>query len=125
MKTWLERNLQQTAKCVYSNPCECGRSHIGKTGRALTVRLCKQDHNFKDSLLEISKLSKHACGEGHTVIWDEARIFEIESNSRYRKYMELAHMACLTNPISQPSKGISHIWIPLINNEVTNSKRSL
>jgi hypothetical protein len=40
------------------------------------------------------------------------------SNSRYRKYKELAHMACLTNQISQPSLDISPIWIPLISNKV-------
>jgi hypothetical protein len=49
----------------------------------------------------------------HRVGWDEARILEIESNSRYRKYKESAHMACLTNLISQPSLDISPIWIPL------------
>jgi hypothetical protein len=36
MKT---RDPQQTAQCVYSIPCECGRSYIGETGRPLTVRL--------------------------------------------------------------------------------------
>jgi hypothetical protein len=35
--------------------------------------------------------------EGHRVGWDEARILEIESNSRYRKYKESAHMAA--NPV--------------------------
>jgi hypothetical protein len=37
-------------------------------------------------------------------IWNEARILEIESSSRYRKYKESAHMVCLTNQISKPSK---------------------
>jgi hypothetical protein len=46
-------------------------------------------------------------------------------NSRYRKYKESAHVACLTSPISQPSLDISHIWIPFITNEVTNSQRSV
>jgi hypothetical protein len=55
--------------------------------------------------------------------WDEAKILEIESNSRYKKYKESAHMACLTNPISQPSLNISPIWIPLISNDVTSSQR--
>jgi hypothetical protein len=41
-----------------------------------------------------------------------ARILEIESNSKYRKYKESAHMACSANPISQPSLDISPIWIP-------------
>jgi hypothetical protein len=30
-----------------------------------------------------------------------------------RKYMELAHMTCLTNPISKPSSDISPICKPL------------
>jgi hypothetical protein len=33
-----------------------------------------------------SKLAKHAYGEGHRVIWYEARILEIEGNSRCGKY---------------------------------------
>jgi hypothetical protein len=53
-------------------------------------------------LPEKSKLAQHA-NEGHTIGWDEARILEIESNSRYREYKESACMACPTNLISQPS----------------------
>jgi hypothetical protein len=34
-------------------------------------------------------------------VWDEARVLEVESNNRYWKYKESAHMACSTNPISQ------------------------
>jgi hypothetical protein len=55
--------------------------------------------------------------------WDEARILEIESNSRYVKNKESAHVTCLTNPIGQPSMDISPIRIPLISSEVTNSQR--
>jgi hypothetical protein len=71
-------------------------------------------HNLQQDLLEKSELAQHAYEEGHKVGWDDARILEIESNSRYRKYKESAHMACLTNPTSQPSLDISPIWIPLI-----------
>jgi hypothetical protein len=52
-------------------------------------------------------------------------ILEIESNSRYRKYKESAHMTCLTNPSSQPSLDISPIWIPLICDDVSNSQGRL
>jgi hypothetical protein len=54
---------------------------------------------------------------------DEAMILEIESDSRYRKYKESAHMACLTKPISHPSSVISPIWSPLISNEFIKSQR--
>jgi hypothetical protein len=43
---------------------------------------------------------------------DDAMILGIESISRYRKYKELAHMACLTNPISQSGLDISLICVP-------------
>jgi hypothetical protein len=55
--------------------------------------------------------------------WDEARILEIESNSRYRKYKESAHIASLTNPLSQSSLNISPIWILLMKNQDANSQR--
>jgi hypothetical protein len=48
---------------------------------------------------------------------------EIESSSRYRKYKESAHMACLTKWISQNSLDIAPTLIPLISNEVTNWER--
>jgi hypothetical protein len=62
------------------------------------VRLCEHRHSLKEGLLEKSKLAQHAYEERHRVSWDEARSLEIESNSRYRKHKESAHMACLINP---------------------------
>jgi hypothetical protein len=124
MKTRPQRDQQQTAQCIYSIPCECGRSYIGETGRPLAVWLREHKHNFKEGLLEKSKLAQHAYEEEHKVMWDEARVLEVESNSRYRKDKESAHMACSVNPISQPSSDISPIWIPLISDEVTKSKKN-
>jgi hypothetical protein len=49
MKTRPERDPQQTAQCIYSIPCECGRSYIGETGRPLacvsvnTGTICNRD----------------------------------------------------------------------------------
>jgi hypothetical protein len=120
MKARLERDLHQTAQWSYSVPLECGRSDIGKTGRPLAVWLHEHRHSLKEGLLKKSKLAQHTYEEGHRVSQDEARILESESKSRYRKYKESAHMACLTNPISQPSFDISPIWLP---NEVTDSQR--
>jgi hypothetical protein len=123
MKTRQERDPLQTAQCIYSIPCECGRSYIGETGRPLAVQLREHRHNLKQGLLEKSKLPQQAYEEGHRIRWDDARSLEIESNGRYRKYKESAHMTCSTNPISQPSLDISPIWIPLINKEGFNSQR--
>jgi hypothetical protein len=71
--------------------------------------LSEHRYNFKEGLLEKSKLAQHAYKEVHRVIWDEGRILEMESNSKYRKYKELADIARLTDTISQPSLDISPI----------------
>jgi hypothetical protein len=120
MKTRPERDPQQTAQCVYSIPCECGEATLVKQVDPVWFR--EHRHNLKEGLLGKSKLAQHAF-EGHKVEWDEATILEIGSNTRYRKFKESAHMACLTNPTSQPSLDISPIWIPVISDEVTNSQR--
>jgi hypothetical protein len=109
MITRPQRDPQQMAQCVYSISCGCGRSYIGETGRPLAVWLCEHRHNLKEGLLEKSKLAQHAYEEGPRVIWDEARILEVESNSRHRKYRESTHMACLKTLISQPSLDISSV----------------
>jgi predicted GIY-YIG superfamily endonuclease len=67
MQTRPERDLQQTAQCIYSIPCECGRSYIGETGRLLAVRLREHSHNLQQGLLEKSELAQHAYEEGHRV----------------------------------------------------------
>jgi predicted GIY-YIG superfamily endonuclease len=114
---------QQMAQCIYSIPCECGRSYIGKTGRPLAMRLLEHRHNLKQGLLEKSKLAQHAYEGGHKFGWDEARILDIRSHSKYRKYKKAANMACSIDLISQPSLDISPIWIPIISNEVNTSQR--
>jgi hypothetical protein len=68
-------------QCACGIPSECGTSHIGKTGRPLAMWFHEDRHNFKLVLLK-SKLAEHANKEDHKVIWDEARILEIERNSK-------------------------------------------
>jgi hypothetical protein len=53
------------AQCIYSIPCGCGRSYIGKPGRPLAMRLLEHRHNLQQGLLEKSKLAQHAYEEGH------------------------------------------------------------
>jgi hypothetical protein len=113
VKTRPKIDPRKIANCIYSIPCECGRSYIGETGRSLAVRIHEHRHNLKLGLLEKSKLAQHAYEEDHRVVWDKARVLDIENNSRFRKYKESAHMACSTN--------ISPIWIPLTGEEVSKS----
>jgi hypothetical protein len=64
-KTRLEWDPQQMAQCVYSIPCERGRSYIGETGRPSAVWLHEHRHNLTEGLLEKFKLAQYAFEEGH------------------------------------------------------------
>jgi hypothetical protein len=44
--------------------------------------------SLTEALIEKPKLAQHAYKDGHRVSWDEAKILEIENNSRHRKYKE-------------------------------------
>jgi hypothetical protein len=60
MKTRLERDPNQTAQCIYSIPCECGRSYIGKTGKPLAKGLHVHRHSLKGDLPEKLELAQGA-----------------------------------------------------------------
>jgi hypothetical protein len=104
MRTRPERGPQQTAHCIQCIPCE-----FGETGRPLAVRPCEHRHNRRDGLTEKSYVVQLACEEGHRIRWNEERILDVENNSRYRKYRQSTHMACLTNLITQPTLDFSQI----------------
>jgi hypothetical protein len=90
METRQEKEIRNWRWCVCRITCESGRSTIGETGRSLAVLLREDRHNLKEGLKEKSKWAQYAYEEGHSVDLDKARILEIESNSRYRKYKESA-----------------------------------
>jgi hypothetical protein len=58
------------------------RIYIGETGRSLATQLREHKHNFKEGLIEKSKLAQHAYEEGHRVIRNKARILEIDPSSQ-------------------------------------------
>jgi hypothetical protein len=82
MKTGPVRDAQQTKKCVYNIPCDCGRRYIGETSRSLEVGIKEHKYNLTQGLLEKSKLAQHSYKEGHKICWNE---LQIEPNTTYRK----------------------------------------
>jgi hypothetical protein len=62
---------------VLSIPCEGERSYFGKRDRYLAVRPRELRQNFKEGLLEKSKLVWHAYDVGHVISLDEVTIWGI------------------------------------------------
>jgi len=68
------RAPQQTANCVWSIPCECGRSYIGETGRMWEVRIRKHRQNWRGGHMDRPRLVQHSLEENHRIAWMEAKI---------------------------------------------------
>jgi hypothetical protein len=75
-------------------------------------------NNLKQGLVENSRLAEHVYEEDHRMQCKEAKTVQIEANNICRKYKKSAHMACITDPVRQPSSEISPIRILLIREEV-------
>jgi hypothetical protein len=86
------------------------------------VRVREYSHNLIDGLLEKSQLVQPAYQEGYRVDWDDARILEIESNSRYRKYNKSAIWHVYPIRSFNPGWDISPMWISLFSNKVISSQ---
>jgi hypothetical protein len=91
--------------------CEWVRRYTGETGRWAAIL-------GTHALSQEGSSGNIKTGQHHWTDWDEDGILQPETNSRYRKHKEWAHMAHMTNPISQPSLEISPLWVPLISKEV-------
>jgi hypothetical protein len=68
--------------------------------------VCLSEQRHKEGLIKKSKLAQKK-----TIAWAGMKLgfLEIECKNMYRKYKESVHMACITNPIRQPSSEISRI----------------
>jgi hypothetical protein len=64
-------------------------------------------------LLEKSKLAKNAYEEGHRVDWDEVRIWEIGSDSKYREHKDIRPYGVFKkfDKTTQPGD-FSHMYLP-------------
>lgn len=65
--------------------------------------------------------SESSYESSHQIDLNEVGVLQVEYNSRYGKLKEMAHVACLTNLISQPSLESLPFSILLINDEGSKS----
>jgi hypothetical protein len=60
MKNGPVRDAQQTKRCTYSIPRDCGRCYISETSRPLDVGIKEHKYNLTQGLIEKSELAQHA-----------------------------------------------------------------
>jgi len=77
MRTRPKKFPQETVNCVYTIPCQCGRSYTGEMGRPWAVRLGEQRQNLEEGHLERSRLAQHSFGKNHCTGLNEAKILEV------------------------------------------------
>jgi hypothetical protein len=100
---------------IYKIPCECSKSYIGETGRALETRLSEHQRNLKKGDPEVSKLCEHHFNTGHRFLWDQTKIIGREQNIIARRFHEAAEIMRGGDWVmSTPLFNIDPIWRPMI-----------
>ena len=59
---------------VYRMPCECGKVHIGETGRCMQETIKEHDRDIRLARTQASAVSETAHETGHYPIWNEVKI---------------------------------------------------
>jgi hypothetical protein len=112
MRTRPIRTPQETANCVCYIPCEWGRNCVADISRPWAV---KHRQHLGGGHLKKSKYAQLSFEENHRIVRKKAKVLEIETNSVYRKFMDLAYMSCLQNPSAE----ISPICYPSVSKELS------
>ena len=82
---------------VYKIPCECGKVHIGETGRAMQERIKEQDRDIRFARTQNSAVSGHANETGHLPIIDR------DPHWYTRRVKEAIHIRLNPNNINRDS----------------------
>ena len=115
-KTRPPNQTQESKNWIYNIPCECRKRYIGETCRPVQTRINEHKRNTTNGEIDKSKIVEHSWEKKHRFQWDKASIISKEENSRIRVHPFTDHV------ISQPSIGISPIWLPIIRPEINKKK---
>ena len=77
----------------------------------MAVRLGERRRNLEERNLERSIVDQRACEEDSTVIRNQSKILQMETNCAYRQYKERAHLSRFNNLGSQPRIAISSVCV--------------
>ena len=61
---------------VYKIPCECGKVHIGETGRSMHERIKEHDRDILLARTQSSAVSEHSNTTAHSPLWDEVKFID-------------------------------------------------
>ena len=131
---WLVcRNLTMVvwAETMYEIPCtNCPKTYIGQTGRLLKTRLNEHrteaekisSKSFKPSQRKTSSseffksaISEHVAANNHVIVWDEARVIDLEPNKTTRWLKEAIWIRSRGRNTMNKDEGPTNLTKSMIN----------
>ena len=102
---------------VYKIPCECGKVHIGETGRSIHERIKEHDRDIR---LARTAVSEHSNATGHYPLWDEVKFIDRDPHWYTRRVKEAIHIR-LDNINRDNGIEIPEAWMPTIKQHSSRS----
>ncbi|XP_033123480.1 uncharacterized protein LOC117122112 [Anneissia japonica] len=77
LQTHKDKPPANSQQGVYRIPCECGKVHIGETGRDLRTRLKEHQGHARRGEQQKSSIVMHSHTQQHRVCWDKSELIAI------------------------------------------------
>ena len=91
---------------MYKIPCECGKVHIGETGRCMHERIKQHDRDIRLSRTQTSAVSEHVNKNGHYPLWDEVTFIYRDPHWYSRRVKEAIHITLHPNDLYQKGQHV-------------------
>jgi hypothetical protein len=59
---------------IYKIPCECGKVHIGQSGRSIHLRIRERDRHIRLAQLEKSAVAEHSFNHDHNITLQDTKL---------------------------------------------------
>ena len=107
---------------VYKIPCECGKVHIGETGRSMHERIKEHERDILLARTQSSVVSEHSNTTAHYPLWDEVKFIDRDPHWYTHRVKEAIHIRLHPDNINRDNGiEIPEAWIPMIKQHSSRS----
>ena len=82
-------------------PCECGKVHIGETGRCMHERIKENERDIQLSRTQTSAVSEHANKTRNYPLLDEVKFIDRDPHWYSRRVKEAVHIRLHPNNVNK------------------------